>query len=535
MGPSVQSLARRERVRTVAAVLGVMALIPLAVWVSGITRGNLPIGSLGMILLFTLPALLVWLWKDPVRGLYIIFGAAVIQETQLPPRVYPDDIGSYVYFFEDIATWTHIKGISFSVAELLMLLVLLVWGLKAIAERGPRFDRGSLMLPLGVYSLLVLLSEFHGLLSGGVFKTSLWEIRPQAYMLIAYILACNLVKKRSQVWALIWILVIGTGLKAIQGVIRYRISLGGNLHSVESLFPHEQSFFFNGFIVFALIAVLYGASPRMKKTVLWLTPVVIVADLANQRRASVLALAIALLMLLIVTAIAHPPARRAALWVLLTLAVLFPPYYAYYQNKSGLLAEPARAVASNFHPDPRDASSNLYRVNEDADIMATMKSSVTTAAIGYGFGKPMLTPYPLANIAHYYVFWNIMPHNSILWIWMRLGTIGYLVFWFLIGMAIVQASRLLRRLADPALRGLALLIILMTVQEVIFGYLDLQWTNYRNLIVMGVLFALISRLALFAKDESRASSSAEPRSEDAPRPGEPESWREPIGAAGGRW
>jgi hypothetical protein len=34
--------------------------------------------------------------------------------------------------------------------------------------------------------------------------------------------------------------------------------------------------------------------------------------------------------------------------------------------------------------------------------------------------------------------------------------------------------------------------------EVIFGYLDLQWTNYRNLVAVGLLFAMISRVILFA-------------------------------------
>jgi O-antigen ligase len=137
--------------------------------------------------------------------------------------------------------------------------------------------------------------------------------------------------------------------------------------------------------------------------------------------------------------------------------------------------------------------------------MATMR---TSPVIGYGFGKPMQTPYPLADISGSYIFWNIMPHNSILWVWMRLGTVGYLLLWFMIGTAIVQAARLALQIKDSYLKGLAVWIMLLVMQQVVFGYLDLQWTNYRNLITLGILFALPSRLAAFASATDRVDVAA---------------------------
>ncbi len=232
----------------------------------------------------------------------------------------------------------------------------------------------------------------------------------------------------------------------------------------------------------------------------------LVASLANQRRAAILALAVAAMLLLLTTAVVQPRRRRAVGAIVLALAVALPPYYLAYANKSGLLAEPARAIASAFKPDARDASSNLYRVYEDKDIMATMR---TSPIIGYGYGKVMLTPYPLADISGSYIFWNVMPHDSILWVWMRLGTIGYLLLWCMIAAALIQAAQLARRLIDPHLQGIAVLVLLLIVQEVIFGYLDLQWANYRNLIVVGVLFAMLGTL----------KSLGETPDSPAPRPG----------------
>ncbi len=497
--PNVAALRRggRRRVVTLALALALATLVALRLLSS-------PSNLLVLVAAILAPAVLVWLWQRPVGGVYLLFGASVLLEATGSAQVYPDDIGAYLPFFEDLATWTHVKGLSFSLAETLMALVLLIYLLKGIAIRKLRFDRGSLMLPLGLYMLMVLVGELHGIGSGGDFKLSLWEVRAQVYMFVAYILTCNLVKTRKQINVLVVTLVVGAALRGVQGVIRYFGELHGHLPTgAVSLFSHEQSFFFNGFIILTAIFFLYGGPRRLKWFALALLPIVIVANLANDRRAAILALGVSLIALLLVTVIAHRPRRRVAIGIMLALAVIWPPYYAAFKNSTSILGQAAHAVNSNSNPDPRDASSNLYRYNEDNDIVATMKSSTLSQVIGYGFGKTMQTPYPLADISGVYIFWNLLPHNSILWVWMRLGTIGYVLFWILIAGAILQAARLLRRLDDPYLKGLAVFIILMVAQEVIFGYLDLQWTSYRNLIVMGVLLALISRLALFARPEEK--------------------------------
>jgi O-antigen ligase len=353
--------------------------------------------------------------------------------------------------------------------------------------------------------LMVLVGEVHGVTSGGDMTTSLWEVRAQIYMFVAYVLACNLVKTRRQVDVLTWILLLGGGIKGVQGTWRWLITLHGDLHKVQEIFPHEQSFFFNAVLSLTAILFLYGGSRRMKRVALLVLPCVIVASLANQRRAAIVAFAVSLAVLLIVTAVVHPIRRRALVMIVVALAVAWPPYYAAFKNRPGLAGEIAHAVASASSPDPRDASSNLYRVNEDKDIMATMR---TSPVIGYGFGKPMQTPYPLADISGSYIFWNILPHDSILWVWMRLGTVGYTLLWFMIGTAIVQAARLALQIKDPYLKGLAVWIMLLVVQQVVFGYLDLQWTNYRNLITLGILFALPSRLAAFASATDRVDVAA---------------------------
>lgn len=449
-----------------------------------------------------------WLWKRPVRGLYVLFSAACAIDVDYSDKTTNGYfIAHYLPFWQDFTAWTHVHIVT-SVAELLMALLLVIWVLKGVAERSTRWRRGTLALPVVLYMLMVLVGELHGVGTGGSVTVSLWELRGQIYMVVVYVLACNLINSRRDINALMWILVLAVGFRAIEGTIRYFLYYRGHVQQVVDVFPHEQAFFFNAFITFAGVLFVYGGSRRLKRVVLLLLPFVGFIDLATDRRAAVAALGVGAILFLICTLVAYPPRRRLVGTILLVLGIGFPPYYLAFQHKSGTLATPARAVASMFHPDSRDAASNQYRISENYDIMSTMRSSTASAIIGYGFGKPMLTPQPLPDISMIYVWWNIMPHNSILWVWMRLGTIGFILLWFMLCTAIIQSMKLMRRLRDPQLQSLALFIGLMLVQEVIFGYLDLQWTNYRNLVSVGLLFALISRIAMIAAKENSLSPDA---------------------------
>lgn len=513
---SVRDLQKRERRKLVRGGVMVLGASGLALLLFDF------LGSAGVLIALLLlgglviaAGLAAWLWQSPIRGLYVLIGAAAALDVDYAPTFSSNGyfIAHYLPFWMDITAYTNVH-IIISVAELFMALLVVVWLLKGVAQRNLSFQKGTLMLPIGLYMAMILVGELHGVGTGGSLTTSLWELRAQIYMFLIYVLACSLIKTKAEVNKLAWILILGTGFRAIEGTIRYFIYFRDHVQQVVDVFPHDQAFFFNAFITLTAILLLYGGSQRLKRTALLLLPWVIFIDFATDRRAAVAALGLGLLLLLIATVVVNPASRRTARAILIALAVVFPPYYVMFQHKSGTLAAPARAIASNFHPDPRDAASNQYRTSEDYDIMATMRSSTVSTLIGYGFGKTMLTPQVLPDISQFYKWWNVMPHNSILWVWMRMGTIGYILFWIMIGTAIVQAMSLLRRLRDPRLQGLALFIGLMLLQEVIFGYLDLQWTDYRNLVTVGLLFALISRVAKIAAEDG--SLAPEDEGQDSP-------------------
>lgn len=530
----IEDVQRQQRGRVLQAATGVLGGTALALLLLPLTHSFIISAAVIGVLVAT-PVLLGWLWRDPVRGVYVLLGAAALCPEYPDPR---DMVGKLLPFFVDLKQWTH-TGVIFSAAEILMTLTLLVWLLKGIARRDLRFDRGSLMRPIGLYMLLVLVAEIHGVTSGGDIRTSLWEVRSQAYMLIAYILTCNLVKTRSQVMTLIWALLIPAGWRSIQGTYDYFTyirPMRGLGTIIQELGPHEQAYFFNGFLTVALVFALYAGPRRMRRFTVLLLPFLIIAEMAEQRRAAMLALGVMLVAVMVFTWIQQPKRRRAIGWITFAILVVFPPYYMAFRNSTSVWATPARAFASNFQPSDRDKESNQYRVVEDEDIMATAQAS---PIIGFGFGKPMLNPFGLVigydangkpvtdpltalnvlNVSTIYEWAYIMPHNSILWVWMRLGTLGYLMLWFMIGLAVMQITRLLSHAKDRSLQGLALFVLLMIVQQVIISYVDLQWSNYRTMLATGVLFALISRVAALVASEKSAGEGAEPDSEPRPKRG----------------
>lgn len=470
-----------------------------------VVTGNPIIGAIAAGALAGISAVLVWLWHRPVRGVYTLCAAAVLLATYVQSGL-TDYIGHYLLFFQDIKTWSHV-GIVVSTAEVFIVLTIAVWLLKGIAERNLRFERGSLMIPLGLYMLMVMVAEVHGLATGGSLRDSLWELRSQAYMFVAYLLVCNLVRTRSQITTLLWIVLVCAGLRGIEGSLQYILVLRPSGELTRELYPHEQSYFYNAFLTLTVLLLLVPGPPRMKRVALWLTPFVIVGELANNRRASIAALLIAMLVLCLILGVVRPKYRQRLGWILLFLAVVYPPYYLQYQNKNGLLALPARAISSNFQPTASDAQSNQYRVYENRDIKATVRAS---PIIGYGFGKPMLAPYPLPNILSIDPWQYLMPHNSILWVWMRTGTIGFFFLWFLLGTAIVQVTSLIRRERDRWLQGQAIFVLLMLIQQVIISYVDLQWSNYRTMIMTGIWFALISTISRLSS-EAAGSGAGRPR------------------------
>ena len=230
--------------------------------------------------------------------------------------------------------------------------------------------------------------------------------------------------------------------------------------------------------------VLCKVLPRLQWLMWSLLPFVVLANLACNRRAATAAMVIVFPVILLALYQALPDRRRLIVVLGVVLSLAFSVYYPAFKNSDSVIAQPARAIRSNFQPDARDASSNAARDAENANLMATIRAN---PIFGYGYGRPYYHVVAMADISKIYALEDFIPHNQILWVWERVGTIGFLIFWLMISAIIIYAAQTLRAPdADNVTKAVGLFVLLLVFLLIIFGLLDLQLSNSRDVLFVGL-------------------------------------------------
>jgi O-antigen ligase len=433
----------------------------------------------------------------PMLGLYVItICVALVDQAPLPTPILTDTLP--IFYWPSSLTGLPERPIGF-----LLLLVVLVFAFHRLLKRERPLWGGPLFWPFVLFLLAVAIGVVHGLTSGGIVNIIVLEVRPLWYLFVAYLLAYNMLFQKRQVRSLIWILIIGAAIKGVQGTYIYLVVFHGNLVGHNEIMSHEESFFFVAMLLLLLLFCMHSRYRPQLIALLLSMPFVLLATVGNQRRADYIALLVGILVAWTLIYLVKPAARQRMLVGMLIAAVLGAGYVLAFSHSSASIAQPARAVSSIFNPsaaDPRDASSNLYRQTENDDLKFTVKQS---PLIGWGFGKPFLQPVPLPDITGLDPYFNYIPHNTIFWIWMRLGGIGYILLWYLLGAAIVRGCMIVRRLRDAYLQLLAIFIVAITVMEVIVAYADYQLFFFRNVLYLGLLLGLLMRLPALDEAEDK--------------------------------
>jgi O-antigen ligase len=448
------------------------------------------------IAIFVVPFLL---WRYRKLSLYIIFPAAILFEV-LPGDV-SDGFFDQVPFFWNVNTIFQRRGMSFEALPInLFELIFLVAGfgnmVRNVYMRTVKIQFGTLIWPLVIYTLMVILNTVRAFGEGQEHTIVLQEIRSQFYLITMYLFAVNITDPDVDVKRLAWIFTLCAGIKGIAYCYRRYVLIAGLPLPDQGVGSHEEAFFFCCFVALLVAAWLVKMRGSLMVWLWLLYPAVVLGNLATNRRAGTAALVIALPILIMAAIRAMPKRRTMAIVLGVLFATVGPAYYFTFRNSESTIAQPARAIKSHFEPNARDESSNLYREAESANMMDTIKESPLTTLIGYGYGKPFLKNHPMADISKTYALWDVIPHNQILWVWMRTGTVGFIAFWMIVAFAIVRICRLMILAENddsPWSQFLALWALSIVVMAILFGLLDLQLSCYRNMIFMGLILGLVER------------------------------------------
>ena len=455
-----------------------LCLVPLLV------IGEIFIGS-GLILalfgvLIIVPLVVLW----PTVGFFLALGCTLLIEQN--GLLLLGNLSNFYVFGWPPA----LQGLPDRPIGFFMLFILLVFIIRGLLKREKPLQGGALLLPFMLFLVCVIGGIVHGVATGGNLKITVNEVRSFWYLFVGYLLAYNLIRSKKHMYYFFWFVIICAGIKALEGVYIYVFVIHRDLVDNHQIMSHEESYFWVSILLLIELFSLHHKYRPQFYTALALVPFLLISLIANNRRADFVALLVGMLVAWVLIFVINQKARKLLVVFLVSTLVIGGPYVAAFYNGQGTLSEPARAIVSVFRPDSTQAASNQYRDTENYDLTYTVKLN----PMGLGFGKPFLQPILLPDISGLDEYYNYIPHNTIYWVWMRLGPIGYLALWYLFGAIIVRGCIYARQLKDNYLQLIAVFIVSMVIMEIIVAFADYQLFFYRNVIYVGMLAGVLMKL-----------------------------------------
>lgn len=345
-----------------------------------------------------------------------------------------DNIGWYLH--DDFKSWAGFP-LTITPMELALGICFFGWMIYRFTSRHPvRFLPGSLFLPVLALAGFVLFGVIYGVyISHGLFNIALWEIRGFLMAIATYIALGIFIRTPKQANTLLWTILLASTVLAFNDFMAWAFLYGRHIPS-DTAYDHTDSLPIVFTLVLCISFCLFKGTRKQRVVASLLIPFLFLTLAVMERRAAFAILFVGLLVVFVVLLRVRP---RLFVLLGLPLCLMAGVYLAAYWNSTSTLGQPARAISSMVHPDPRDAASNQYRDTEKADILANIQAH---KLIGLGFGQQFIFYYPLPDLS-FWPFWHYTTHNADLWVWMKDGVGGYAAFLWVFGQALHDGGLLL--------------------------------------------------------------------------------------------
>jgi hypothetical protein len=479
-----------------------------------LTNGSLvaSIALLGLIVV-----VLVTLYRVDWGFYLFIFMVFFFDQYSTEFSSFTDQVG-YFNNFNAISYLPTIKEGVLTPMELQLALLFFVWVLVVAVRKNVQLTPVAPKLTATMFFLALIGSLVHGLATGGDLVVSLWETRALFYLGIMFVFVPQIIQTREQLQTLIWFCIAGIAFKAFQGAERYAalgFTFGYWPHIYGTLTNHEDPVFIITLIILLIGLSLFASKTRQRTALLMLLPVLVLGYVAGQRRAAFASFMATLFAFIILL---PKREKQIILKVLVVLVAIFGLYLAAFWNSSsrvGAIAQEFKATVTGeggIRGEYKDRSSTLYRDYENYNLAYTFRAAPLE---GVGFGKPYDRPlftwggtFPLAEY---------LPHNQILWIFVKMGVVGGLLFWLFFNSFVFRGAMIFSRIADPYLKAVCAVCIVAVINQLVVSFVDMQLAWYRNMVYLGMLMGLVPVLERLAKSPTQASQSSSYRLFDPSR------------------
>jgi len=341
-----------------------------------------------------------------------------------------------------------------------------------------------------------------GVLRGGDIVFGLWELRGLFSLVASVFLMSSVIDSEERVRKVVWIAIIAISIKAAQGALRFA-SLGfsfgvwPNLH--ETLTNHEDAVFVNTLVLFVVCFFLFKAKTKQLHTIIALAPVLSIGFVAANRRSAYAAMIIALFALFVMIPWER---KKRFLKTAAPIALIFGLYLAVFWNSYSRVGFIALQIRSTLTGEAgirgdKDVGSSFYREQENYNLALTYRQAPAT---GVGFGQPFLMAIRLwvpEGLGHY------IPHNQILWVFVKGGVFAGFVFWFFFNNILFRGARTLTAIRSPYLQAVTVVGCVAVLNQFVVSYVDMQLTYPRSMVYLGTLISIVlvsEHLATMDKD-----------------------------------
>ena len=409
----------------VAGLVGASAALAVVVHVMGYWT----------LLLLAYPAMFTLVVVAPERAALVVLAAGIALE---PGAIdWSGPIADALYQFPPVLR----SAIPITVTPLEVLMLAIAVSLLVRGPRAGITERRPLPLLLWGVPAVVGMGLLYGLRRGAAPNLAYEELRGVIFGACVFLVARKMAftKGRGVASAVF----AGSSALALIVLGRYLFIMRDGTSGVtpEFAYAHEDAVFLA--IAFIAAAALFADRNASGRVRFWLVAhnlFVLAALMTTGRRAGTLVLVVGVLTMALLYLRSRP---KLVVSVGLPSLVLFGAYLGAYWNKEyGALAQPARAVRSQFDPSARDASSDQYRIDEQYDVEQTLRGN---PVFGVGLGRPFAPYRPLPDLTSFWSLQWYTPHENLLWLWLWGGVTGISCF---LGLWVIAFKRVLVAIRD---------------------------------------------------------------------------------------
>jgi O-antigen ligase len=439
--------------------------------------------AIAALLLVAVPITVGLSWWRPAYGLGLMLGLVLLTEQYgeiLADGMEPILMG-ILPLYKNLEDFTPLTFVYANLVELWLVALVAIWFVRGVARGDLALRPPACPAAWTLAALAVGATFAGGVVTGGDFKIALWEVRALGYLFGFAWFVPQVLERRRDFSALLWVVVVALGAKAIQGLYRYFVVLRMQLGLDDTFMAHEDPVMFVPLLFLLVALVHYRAGGRLTRCLALATPLMLAALVLTQRRVAYVSLVVCGAFFV---AILVPAARRTYARVAVPAALAGALYVLLFYGSPSPLGRPIERAMLLFDS---DNASNEFREIEFENLVHTIEAHPW----GVGFGHPFEM---VRSLPPTWVLYEYIPHNEILWVWVKAGTVGFILVMHYFVRMLAQAVWAHRHLRDPLFAALAAAVAVAVVNQLLVAYYELQLTYARNMVYLGTLFGLLATM-----------------------------------------